>query len=337
MFYSSGYRFLAPAAAAPATTTAASARVLRRSSGGATPTTAACADDGIAAAVVAETAQPTPSRAVDADAPAVDTSTTWAFSAADKHLSPLAARVLEIPGIVEVTVSADFVTVRRRNPEHDGDEDDDATEGDGGEGKRREESAYEPTITTNSTTPHGLSTKTITVDPHVARKALAPPTNWQELKLPVMAAITDFVTSRQPAVSLDAPHPNADTLPAAGDTDVVLMIKEHLATNVRPVLHADGGDLRFVGFEADRGRLSLELLGACRKCASSATTLHNLIERSTRHWIPEVTEVVEVAAARRRGTAPPPSSPAAAPGGAMSFADATALHNRTGFHDGPPA
>ena len=278
--------------------------------------------------------------------------TTWAFGSSEKHLSPLAQRVFEVPGVVEVTVARDFVTVRRHNAEMDGDEDADdieeedasdalATDGSATGTGQKVEASPATTTTTNSVTPHGLTTKTLTVDPKVARKALGPPKDWHELKLPVMAAITDFVTSRLAALSLDAPHPNADTLPQDDDSEVVLMIKEHLSTNVRPVLHADGGDLRFVGFDPTDGVLRLELLGACRKCSSSATTLHDLIERSTRHWIPEVKSVEEVAAQRRAAAAEAEAggqqqaAAAAKPGGGavlhdgVSFAEATARINRT--------
>ena len=141
--------------------------------------------------------------------------------------------------------------------------------------------------------PHGVTARTIEFNPSL----LNPPQDWHELRLPVMAAITDHVTSGLPAISLDAPHPHLDTLPADGDSDVVLMIKEHLATNVRPVLHADGGDVRYAGYQPETGTLLLELLGACRRCGSAATTLNDLIERTTRHWIPEVKSVVDIGVA----------------------------------------
>ena len=45
---------------------------------------------------------------------------------------------------------------------------------------------------------------------------------------------------------------------------------------------------------SDLGEMRVELLGACRACKSSKTTLVDLIERTTRHWIPEVTAVKDV-------------------------------------------
>lgn len=118
--------------------------------------------------------------------------------------------------------------------------------------------------------------------------------SWSELKMHVSALLTDHMFSGEPHVSPDAPHPHADTLPQEGDSEVVLMIKELIATNIRPQLQDDGGDIRFVRFDPATGLMAVELLGACRTCKKGKTTLADLIERTTRHWIPEVSAVVEV-------------------------------------------
>jgi Fe-S cluster biogenesis protein NfuA len=124
--------------------------------------------------------------------------------------------------------------------------------------------------------------------------ALIAATDWSELKFHVSALLTDHISSGSPHVDPTAPNPHADTVPEEGDSEVVLMIKELVAATIRPQLQDDGGDLRFVGFDADSGEMRVELLGACRKCKSSKTTLVDLIERTTRHWIPEVKAVKDV-------------------------------------------
>ena len=48
------------------------------------------------------------------------------------------------------------------------------------------------------------------------------------------------------------------------------------------------------GFDPATGIMKVELLGACKTCKSSSTTLKDLIERTTRFWIPEVSQVEEV-------------------------------------------
>lgn len=193
--------------------------------------------------------------------------------------------------------------------------------------------------------------------------------NWTDLQLQISAILTDHMYSRKPHVTPDAPHPHADTLPKAGDSEALLAIKELIAGTIRPLVQEDGGDLRLVKFEpitadearrvaaANRGmpyeasttnssqssssataaageddgscaraelpaavvassssaagggggevepfqsgRLHIEMLGACKSCKSSKTTLKDMIERTLQHWVPEVAEVVEVNMARK--------------------------------------
>ncbi|TPP55634.1 NifU-like domain family protein [Leishmania donovani] len=130
-----------------------------------------------------------------------------------------------------------------------------------------------------------------------ALQSLIAETDWSELKLHVSALLTDHICSGNPHVDPSAPHPHADTVPEEGDSEVVLMIKELVSTTIRPQLQDDGGDLRFVGFDPVLGDMHVELLGACRTCKSSKTTLVDLIERTTRHWIPEVSAVKDVSRA----------------------------------------
>jgi Fe-S cluster biogenesis protein NfuA len=61
---------------------------------------------------------------------------------------------------------------------------------------------------------------------------------------------------------------------------------------IRPALHADGGDVEFLGFED--GTVHLRLMGACESCPISMVTLKDGIERRLRGAIPEVTSVLAV-------------------------------------------
>jgi Fe-S cluster biogenesis protein NfuA len=61
---------------------------------------------------------------------------------------------------------------------------------------------------------------------------------------------------------------------------------------IRPALHADGGDVEFLGFK--EGVVHLRLMGACESCPISMVTLKDGIERRLRTAVPEVTEVVAV-------------------------------------------
>jgi len=63
---------------------------------------------------------------------------------------------------------------------------------------------------------------------------------------------------------------------------------------IRPALHADGGDVEFLGFDEDQGVVHLRLMGACESCPISMFTLKEGIEKRIRKTVPEVTEVLAV-------------------------------------------
>ncbi len=76
------------------------------------------------------------------------------------------------------------------------------------------------------------------------------------------------------------------------------MSKEHriieVLDQIRPALHADGGDVEFLGFNEVEGIVQLRLMGACESCPISMLTLKEGIERRIRSSVPEVTEVTAV-------------------------------------------
>jgi Fe-S cluster biogenesis protein NfuA len=63
---------------------------------------------------------------------------------------------------------------------------------------------------------------------------------------------------------------------------------------IRPALHADGGDVEFLGYDEEDGVVQLRLMGACESCPISMVTLKEGIERRLRNTLPEVREVVAV-------------------------------------------
>lgn len=64
--------------------------------------------------------------------------------------------------------------------------------------------------------------------------------------------------------------------------------------NIRPMLQRDGGDVEFVGFDAQTGVVSVRLKGACHGCPMSQMTLKAGIERYIRAEVPGVTAVESV-------------------------------------------
>jgi Fe-S cluster biogenesis protein NfuA len=122
------------------------------------------------------------------------------------------------------------------------------------------------------------------------------PADWASMEPLVKEVIIAFAESGKNILSPEQEHllikDDSDTEPSPSDDDVVLAIKELLATRIRPMIRADGGNVRYVGM--DDGTVYVLLEGACKTCPSSGNTLKNGIERMLMHWIPEVVEVVEV-------------------------------------------
>ncbi len=76
------------------------------------------------------------------------------------------------------------------------------------------------------------------------------------------------------------------------DSEVVIKIKKIIDTQVRPAVARDGGDITFQSF--DNGIVYLQMKGSCSGCPSSALTLKAGIEKTLKHYIPEVLEVQQV-------------------------------------------
>lgn len=68
---------------------------------------------------------------------------------------------------------------------------------------------------------------------------------------------------------------------------------EDVLDQIRPALHADGGDVELVEFD-DEGFVHLQMQGSCGGCPMSTATLTLGIEAELRRAIPEVEGVLTV-------------------------------------------
>ena len=71
---------------------------------------------------------------------------------------------------------------------------------------------------------------------------------------------------------------------------------------IRPAIQADGGDIYLRGVDADKGIVSVELVGACVSCPASTVTLKAGIERILKDRVEGVTEVLNVGETLLDGT-----------------------------------
>lgn len=61
---------------------------------------------------------------------------------------------------------------------------------------------------------------------------------------------------------------------------------------IRPMLQADGGDVKLVSIDEESGIVTIALQGACAGCPHAQMTLKMGIESKIREEVPEVKEVV---------------------------------------------
>ena len=125
----------------------------------------------------------------------------------------------------------------------------------------------------------------------------APGVDWAHLKPDVLGLLLDHFSADMPlfkpasAAGIAVP---ADTgfVDDPADADIVDQIKDLIETRVRPAVASDGGDIIYRGF--DKGKVYLQLQGACSGCPSSSATLKGGIESLLKYYVPEVTEVLAV-------------------------------------------
>ena len=70
---------------------------------------------------------------------------------------------------------------------------------------------------------------------------------------------------------------------------------EQVLESLRPALHADGGDVEFIDFDEESGKVLLRWMGVCGSCPISTVTLKQGIEKRLVSAVPGVTEVAAIA------------------------------------------
>ncbi|MCD7058508.1 NifU family protein [Pelagibacterium xiamenense] len=120
-------------------------------------------------------------------------------------------------------------------------------------------------------------------------------TDWAHIKPAILGAVMDHYMSGKPILAEGAPPAeanDADEFFDADDAETVEVIKELLATRVRPAVAMDGGDITFKGYK--EGTVFLHMQGACSGCPSSTATLKSGIENLLRHFVPGVEQVQQI-------------------------------------------
>jgi len=116
---------------------------------------------------------------------------------------------------------------------------------------------------------------------------------WSHIKPAILGVIMEHFLSGKPVIGVGSPDAVAiEEFFEPEDSETVEVIKELLATRVRPAVAMDGGDITFKGFKT--GTVYLHMQGACSGCPSSTATLKSGIENLLRHFVPGVESVQQV-------------------------------------------
>src|SRR5690554_6597571 len=118
---------------------------------------------------------------------------------------------------------------------------------------------------------------------------------WAHIKPAILGAVMEHFMSGKPILTdsaLGEPSSTGDEFFEAEDAETVEVIKELLATRVRPAVAMDGGDITFKGYK--EGTVFLHMQGACSGCPSSTATLKSGIENLLRHFVPGVEQVEQI-------------------------------------------
>ncbi|HCO53917.1 NifU family protein [Pelagibacterium nitratireducens] len=121
------------------------------------------------------------------------------------------------------------------------------------------------------------------------------PIDWAHIKPAILGAVMEHFMSGKPILAEGAasePVDTGDEFFEDDDAETVEVIKELLATRVRPAVAMDGGDITFKGYK--EGTVFLHMQGACSGCPSSTATLKSGIENLLRHFVPGVEQVQQI-------------------------------------------
>jgi Fe-S cluster biogenesis protein NfuA len=138
---------------------------------------------------------------------------------------------------------------------------------------------------------HGVSS--ILLGPkHITINKL-PQFEWNSLRPNIELVIGQFFDTGMPAVRPEAVEKLVvDKQKEA--TEVEARILDLLEERVRPFVQQDGGDLEFVSYDLESGLVTVKMQGACSGCPKSAVTLKMGIERMLKHYIPEISGVINL-------------------------------------------
>ncbi|TBN01852.1 NifU family protein [Hyunsoonleella flava] len=121
---------------------------------------------------------------------------------------------------------------------------------------------------------------------------------WQDITVELREFIRNFIADGKEIVLPEAVEQMEKSAPQLdkkfeGLDDTSKEIVNILEEYVKPAVASDGGNIQFIGYDADVKNVSVLLQGACSGCPSSTFTLKNGIENMLKQMLPGKVETVE--------------------------------------------
>tara|TARA_B100001029_G_C14958539_1_gene393029 strand:- start:348 stop:893 length:546 start_codon:yes stop_codon:yes gene_type:complete len=110
--------------------------------------------------------------------------------------------------------------------------------------------------------------------------------NWEDIKHIVISLINEFYLEGKKEVILEKISNDGVR---KNYKEIEKKIIKVLETKVKPAVARDGGDIKFISFEA--GIVKVQLQGSCSGCPSSTITLKKGVQNLLTHYVPDVKEV----------------------------------------------
>ncbi len=107
-----------------------------------------------------------------------------------------------------------------------------------------------------------------------------------------LSGVDHTVTRIDPTAAASAPQTEFEVIGSHADSTRRLSDLADIVEVIRPVIAADGGELRVISVDVEQGVVTLQLAGACGSCAVSGATLNQGIDRILRDRLDWVTAIV---------------------------------------------
>ncbi len=115
--------------------------------------------------------------------------------------------------------------------------------------------------------------------------------DWTGLDVKIHIAIMDHISAGYPII-IESRNDKSIGIPHELQTEIEKQINAVINEKIRPAVQGDGGDVIMHAFKD--GIVYLEMQGACSGCPQSIFTLKAGIEKTLKHFIPEVISVEQV-------------------------------------------